>query len=296
VAADTRLPDGAYRSATSLEHALTRILSGQQPETILLAVAACGLIVLLWRSSGEQRRAALSVLALAVVTLLTAWAWSRYHSPAWATRYFVIVLAPLAVALAAALGRVTVIGAVVVLLTFAFYWHGKPSPRSLDNKSNVAAVARALAPELPRGTIVFSPQPEQVSNLAFYFPRGLRYATPLGWVPDTGVMDWRDAMKRLNAASYDGALMPILRSMRPGQRLLLVQPHFSSPNAPWTRRIHHIVHTWGHALRRSSLLRELVSVSPLHGSSRSTIEGILYERTTTPGAHLAHNPPSAGAG
>ncbi|HEU4977344.1 MAG TPA: glycosyltransferase family 39 protein [Solirubrobacteraceae bacterium] len=284
-------------SGKSLQHALTKVLSGHKPELILLLVAAAGLVVLLFRrSTGERRRAILSVIGLAVVTLLAAWAWSRYHSPAWATRYFVIVLAPLAVALGAALGRITVIGAVVALCIWGFFWHGKPSPRSLDNKSNVAAVARAVGPELPAGTIVFSPQPEQISNLAYYLPRGLRYATPLGWVPDTGVMDWRDAMKRLNAAQYEEALVPIVRAMRPGQRLLLVQPHFSSPDAPWTRRIHHIAHTWGHALRNSSLLTELESVSPLHGSSRSTIAGILYVRTTTPGArHLDRHHTAARA-
>lgn len=289
--AHTGAPWSHRPSGKSLQHVLTKLFSGHQPETILLLVAAGGLIVLLWRGTGERRRAVLAAIALAVVTLMAAWAWSHYHSPAWATRYFVMVLAPLAVALAAALGRVTIIGAVVVLCTWAFFWHGKPSPRSLDNKSNVAAIARAMGRELPPGTIVFSPQPEQVSNLAFYLPRGLRYATPLGWVPDTGVFDWRDAMKRLDAAQYGNALVPILRGMRPGQRLLLVQPHFSSPDAPWTKRIHHIAHYWGRALRHSSYVRELVSVSPLHGSSRSTVEGILYARTTTAGArhHVRHH-------
>jgi mannosyltransferase len=286
--AHTGAPWSHRPNGNSLSHAVSRILSGQAPETILLLVSAGGLGIVLWRGPAAKRKAILATVALAAVTLFAAWAWSHYHSPAWATRYFVIVLAPLAIAIAAALGRIPVIGAVVVLLTFIFYWHAKPSPRSLEHKSNVAEVARAVAPEVPPGTLVFSPQPEQVSNLAFYLPRGLVYVTPLGRVRDTGVMDWRDAMKRLNAAQYDQALLPIVRAMRPGQRLLLAQPRFSSPNAPWTRRIRHITRTWGRALRNSALLTEIESVTSVHGSSRSTISAILFARTTPGARHHAH--------
>ena len=79
-------------------------------------------------------------------------------------------------------------------------WHARPTARTLDHKSNVAHVAHVLSPSLPRGTLVFSTQPEQVPELAHELPPGMRFVTPLGAVPDPGVMDWRDGMARLRAA------------------------------------------------------------------------------------------------
>jgi hypothetical protein len=106
----------------------------------------------------------------------------------------------------------------------------------------------------------------------------MRYATPLVRVADSGVMDWRDALARLNAARFAAVLGPQVRGLRHGGRLLLVQPVFSHPDSPWTLKIRDIARRWGRAVRRSRLLRRLRLVSPSHGSSRSTVAAILMER------------------
>jgi hypothetical protein len=150
---------------------------------------------------------------------------------------------------------------------------------TLERKSNVTHVARALAPALAPGTLVVSTQPEQVPELAHELPSGMRFVTPLGAVPDPGVMDWRDALPRLRAARFARVLGPRLRRLRRGTRVLLIQPRFSHPDSPWTLRIRGIARRWGRALRRSPLLRRLRVVRPRHGSSRSTVSATLLERT-----------------
>src|SRR5947209_19411620 len=95
-------------------------------------------------------------------------------------------------------------------------------------------MAAALRAELPPGTLVASTQPEQVPVLRYYLPAGMRYVTPLGPQRDAGVVDWRDAMKRLRASTVAGWLEPALRSVRPGQRVLLAAAMFGRPDSPWT--------------------------------------------------------------
>jgi hypothetical protein len=281
-AAHTGAPWSHRPTLTSLDSALTSVWSGQRAEMVLLALGAVGLVFALVRDGGRIRRALLSGAVLTVGTLLGAWAYSRYGSPAWALRYLVIVLGPLALLVALSLGRIPVLGPVAVLPVLAvgfFLWYGRPTVRSLERKSNVAEAATRLRGSLPRGTLVFSTQPEQVPNLAHYLPPGMRYVTPLGPVPDPGVMDWRDALKRLKAARYDRVLAPLLAGLRPGERLLLVQPRFSHPDSPWTVTIRSIARAWGHALPHASGLRELKVVRSRHGNSRSSVSATLWERT-----------------
>jgi hypothetical protein len=108
----------------------------------------------------------------------------------------------------------------------------------------------------------------------------MRYLTPLGRVRDPGIMDWRDAMKRLRAARYDRVLLPVVRRLRPGARLLLVQPLFGHPDAPWTVLIRNISRRWTRSLRRSGLVRTVRTIHPRGGSSRSSVSATLLERTT----------------
>jgi hypothetical protein len=230
------------------------------------------------RGGPRARRAVLGVAVIAATTLLAAFAYSRFGTPAWALRYLVVVLAPLALLVALGLGRLALLGPLVVLAASLFAWHARPTVATLEHKSNVAQVARELAPALPPGTLVFSTQPEQVPELAHELPAGMHYATPLGRVVDPGVMDWRDALARLSAARFAATLGPELRGLRHGARFLLVQPMFRHPDSPWTLKIRDIARHWGHAVRRSRLLRRLRTVHPTHGNSRSTVAAVLMER------------------
>ena len=253
--------------------------AGGAPSSLLLPAAAVGLAIGALRGGRALRaRAVLGVAVIAAATLLAAFAYSRFGTPAWALRYLVVVLAPLALLVALGLGRLALLGPLAVLAAALFAWQGRPTVATLEHKSNVTQVARELAPALPRGTLVFSTQPEQVPELAHELPAGMRYETPLGTVADAGVMDWRDALARLGAARFAAVLGPQLRGLRHGARLLLVQPVFSHPDSPWTLKIRDIARRWGRAVRRSRLLRRLRVVRPAHGSSRSTVAAILMER------------------
>jgi hypothetical protein len=150
--------------------------------------------------------------------------------------------------------------------------------RSLEHKSDVARMAQRLDGRLPPGTLVFSPQPEQVANLSYYLPAGMRWLTPLGRVGDPGVMDWRDALHRLRVATYPDVLGHAVRRLHPGQRLLVVQPLFRHPSAPWTRQVRRIARRWMRRLRRGAPVRRVMAYVPTVGSTRSTVAAILFVR------------------
>jgi mannosyltransferase len=277
-AAHTAAPWSHRPTGRSLTRAMGRIWSGRRAEQLLLPAAGVGLAIAAVRGGARTRRVLLAVAVIAAVTTLSAYAYSRYGTPAWALRYLVVLLAPLALLVALGLGRLAIVGPLAVLAAALLAWHARPTVATLERKSNVAQVARELTPMLPRGTLVFSTQPEQVPELAHELPAGMRYATPLGPVRDAGVMDWREALVRLRAARFADVLGAELRGLDHGARVLLVQPVFSHPDSPWTRQIRQIAHRWWRAVRHSRLVRRLRAIRPTHGSSRSTVDAILMER------------------
>jgi hypothetical protein len=272
-------------SPHSLTRALTRMLTGVKPEWVLLIAGAAGATLVLLRGGAVQRRALLALVAISTGTLLLGYIASTQITPAWSFRYFTIVLAPLLLAIGAGMARLHVVAVAAIALVGLALWNGKPTVASLENKSNVASVASAMAPQLPAGSLVFSEQPEQVAVLSYYLPRGLRYATPLGPVADPGVMDWREAMARLRTARYAGTLGRAARSLRPGQRLLLVQPRFGHATAPWTREIKIIARAWSRRLRHDHHVRLLERLVPSSYSTRSTVAAMLFARRAPSRAH-----------
>jgi mannosyltransferase len=208
---------------------------GKFAQVALLLAAGAGLARLFARPLSPAGRAAACLLAIAVLTVVLAWISSQL-SPAWANRYLAFPVAPLLLAAAAGLayaGRLGIVGLIVVAALAA----GNTPP---DHKSNVRDLAGAIAPSLRPGDLVVSTQPEQVSVLAYYLPEGLRYATLTGAVEDTGVTDWRDGTERLRAADPRRDLQPLLDSLRPGQRVILVTPIFYDVRrwqAPWTELV-----------------------------------------------------------
>jgi hypothetical protein len=124
------------------------------------------------------------------------------------------------------------------LAIVALLWAYEEPPTS---KSNVRALAGVVAPSLAPGDVVVSTHPEQVPVLAHYLPPGLRYATPMGFVPDLGVTDWRDGVERLRATSPQRNLKPILDELAVGRRVVFVRPvigtDLTSWRAPWTELV-----------------------------------------------------------
>jgi hypothetical protein len=257
---------------------------------MLLLLVGAGLLLDGVRRPGRSRRGGLAVAGVAILTLLVAWWWSHTQQPAWALRYLVVVLAPLAVALAAGLARAPITGAATLVLVFALSWVGHPAPRQIERKSNVAVVAHKLRPSVRRGTLVLSIQPEQVANLAYYLPRHrrLRWATPLGPQRDPGVTDWRDAMSHLRRASYDGVVGRAIAKLRPGRRLLVVAPRFKNVDSPWTIKLKRLARSWPRHLSHSRYVRLVRVVRPTRASTRSTVRAYVYVRNGRPVRHRHH--------
>jgi mannosyltransferase len=279
--AHTGAPWSHRPSGRSLVRAGSRMLGGRAPETVLLVVATGGLLAAA-RGSRDERRSVVAVAVLAIGTVVVAYGASRAAHPAWALRYLTVPLAPLLVGIGAGLDRAGAAGVLATLAVCLLFWAGTPSPASLSDKSNVAEMASVLGGDLPAGTLVASPQPEQVPVLARYLPASLSYVTPLGVQRDAGVVDWIDALPRLRASRVATTLRPALSRLRPGQRVLLVSPRFGRPDAPWTREVARVERRWRHWLVRDRRLVLVGRYAPGHYASRATVAGFLYQRLARP--------------
>jgi hypothetical protein len=236
--AHTGAPWAKAPSPAALASVPARLL-GPEAEIALFLAAGVGVAALLGRRPGGRMaaggRAVLSLLVVAVLTIVIAWLSSQV-SPAWANRYLAVGVGPFLLLAAAGLAYAGRLGLVALALV-AVLWAIDGAPKE---KSNVREVAQVIAPSLRPGDLVVSTQPEQVSVLHYYLPRGLRYASLTGTVPDVGVTDWRDGVERLRATSAQRDLRPLLDRLAPGRRLVLVQPTIYSIgrwSAPWTELV-----------------------------------------------------------
>ena len=212
---------------------------GQFASVALLLAAGAGLAVLLRRPG---RSPAAWLLAIALLTVTLAWMSSQL-SPAWANRYLAVAAAPLLLAVTAGLAHAGRLG-IAGLIVAALLGIGDTAP---DDKSNVREISRTIAPSLRPGDLVIATQPEQVAVLAYYLPKGVRFATLTGEVDDTGVTDWRDGTERLGATSAGRDLAPLLDELEPGQRVALVTPIFFDIRrwqAPWTELVRRKTGEW----------------------------------------------------
>jgi mannosyltransferase len=228
-------------------------LLGPVAVVALVLAGGSGLAALLSRRRAPEARTAVALIALALGTLLVAWLASQL-SPAWAARYLVVALPPLLLLCAAGLAHAGRLGLAGLLLV-AVLWAADGAPAE---KSNVREVAEAVAPGLRAGDLIVSTQPEQVPVLHHYLPDGLRYATLTGPVEDPGVADWRDGVERLEATSPARDLQPLLDSLAPAQRLVLVTPIVFDKGrwtAPWTTLVRLRSEEWEQYLSNDPRLR-----------------------------------------
>ena len=238
------------------------VLLGRMPEIVLLICAGAGVVALLrTRPLGERGRAALCLLIIAVGTPALAWLMSQ-ASPAWANRYLAVALPPFVLLAAGGLAYAKRLGFVGLVLV-VIMWAQDTAP---VEKSNVRAIAHAIGPSLKPGDLVISTQPETIPVLHYYLPDGLRYATLTGEETDLGVWDWRDGVERLDKTTPAKDLTPLIDSLAPGTRVVLVEPITWTLNrwrAPWTALVRIRSKEWSQALSNDPRL-EVSSIQPTH--------------------------------
>jgi len=261
------------------------LLGGGTVTVALVLAAGSGIAAIVMGKTGErERRAIYAAAAIGVFTLAVAWLFSQI-SPAWTTRYLGVALGPLLIIAAVGLARAGTLGLVAFVIVFGVW--GVTKAGGLDNKSNAADLATAVQGTLQPGDLVVTLQPEQAPLMHYHLPGGLQddlvEATQLGEVETKGVMDWRDVQDRLEAATPEKNLMPLLDSLPRSQRVLLVYPvttNISDWDAPWTETLRRRAAQWGRALELDKCFRLDGAVPPFYRrAGRIGVRGVLYTKT-----------------
>lgn len=247
-----------------------------------LAVALVGSIGLLRMREAERERAraALALLTVLLASVVTAWIASQI-SPAWSGRYIAIVVGPALLLAGAGLVRARPVGLVCLGLVLVLWW--SPQERQIKSKSDVYRVARILEDRalIRPGDTVLAVHPEQGPVLRYYLGSGYRWADALGPVKDPQVFDWRDASDRLGAIGPVTVLRTVTPSLRPGQRLIVVQPIVRSGRwgAPWTSLVRKRAAQWQQTLDHDPRYRKVDQV-PEFGYRRlpKGVRAVVYEK------------------
>jgi hypothetical protein len=251
------------------------VLGGATPAVALLLVAGNGLATLV-REEHDRRVAAL--IALGVSAVLLAWLASQV-SPAFANRYFAAFVGPLVLLAAVGVSAAGRYGLLCLLLIAAFWFD--PRTGDLNTKSNVRSVAASVQTLVTAGDLIVSTHPEHLSVVAYYMPDGVRYADSLGPVEDPRVFDWRDAEPRLAETYAKPTIDRLVRTLEPGQELVLVQPLLRSGRwgAPWTRLVRRRSLQWEHQLNEDRRMRREAAF-PVFGYDRLPrgIRAVVYRR------------------
>jgi hypothetical protein len=263
------------------------LLGGGTVTTALVLVGGAGLASILLAHAQDQverreRTAVIAALAVGVGTLFVAWSFSQV-SPAWTTRYLGVALGPIFILGAAGLARARTQGLVALALIVSIWII--PHPVGLENKSNASDLGVAVSAPgvLERGDLVVVMQPEQTPLIDYHLPPGLRYATPLGGVDDPLLMDWRDAQDRLEDATAGQNLEPLLATLPPAGRVLLVTPVTSDNrdwDAPWTQLVRRRGAQWSEALATDPCFRKVEAVPAEYRRARRIgVRGVIYEKS-----------------
>jgi hypothetical protein len=259
----TGAPWATRPSPTDLLNAISLVLGGTTVAVALLLVAGSGLAALI--RDRADRRTIVLVLLTAVAMLIAFFA--SEISPSFANRYFASFVGPIVLLAAIGLSHAGRLGLVCLLLV-GLYWF-TPRTAELESKSNVRSVTQSMRAIVTTGDLVVSTQPETLPLIAYYMPDGVRYADSLGPVGDPRVFDWTNAVERLEqtrpAATIDG----LLRSMKPGQELVLVQPILRTARwrAPWTSLVRRRAVQWERRLDHDRRVRR-EAVVPVFGYDR----------------------------
>ena len=255
------------------------LLGGEGTALALLIGGGAGLVAA-FEGRRERSRDALLALALLCLAGVCAAFVASQISPAWATRYFATFLGPLLLLAGAALARARNLGLAVAAIVLVL-WFG-PRTFDVEHKSNEQDLTAEIESHLRPGDLVVVTHPERVPVVSYYLPAGLRYATPIGFVADPGVMDWRDALDRLRAADPDATARRVLAGVRPGQQVLLLRPIIRHANweSDWTSLVRQRSAEWARAFEGSARLERILRAPSIgSGPAPRGVRGLLYRVT-----------------
>jgi 4-amino-4-deoxy-L-arabinose transferase-like glycosyltransferase len=261
------------------------LLGGGTVAVSLVLAGGSGLAgVIQGRTTDRERRAIYAGAALCIGMLGVAWLFSQL-SPAWTTRYLGVALGPILLLAALGLARAGNLGLVALAVVLSVW--ALPKTYDLKNKSNASDLRKAAVPQLHRGDLVISMQPEQTPLLEYHLTelghvQGLRWATPLGAVHNPHVMDWTDSQDRLKHATVVTKLEPLLANLPRSTRLLLVEPvteRVDDWDAPWTQLVRRRSAQWGYAVATDPRFKRIGVVPPNYRrATRIGVRGVLYEK------------------
>ncbi|MFL5844854.1 MAG: glycosyltransferase family 39 protein [Solirubrobacteraceae bacterium] len=272
-AGHTGAPWATAPALRDLPGELAGIFGGPGPGVALLLVGGSGLAG--WwalRRNGAEREpaspegtAATTIAVAILVALVLAFVLNQV-APAWSARYFAALIGPMLLLGGGVLSRAGNLGLVTVALVAGLWLH--PPTGRVNNKSDMHRVAVLARDRVHPGDIVISTHPEQVPLAHFYFPKGLRWASGMGWFPDTRIFDWRDALDRYRAADPQTVADTLIGALEPGQQLVLMLPILRTANwdAPWTSLVKQRTFEWERVLDHEPRLKRL-GVLPVIGNT-----------------------------
>lgn len=273
--AETGAPWAYTPNAREVVGEVAALLRDERVLLLLVAVVAGALLPMLRRPQTSDGAGAWVLTVLSTVPLGLGWALAHVE-PSWATRYLAVVVGPMLLLLGLGLARAGASGAIALALAVGLWI--QPFTR-LDGglqvpaagKSDARSLAETLEPTIRAGDLVVVAQPEAVPLFAHYLGGEVRYATLWGEVERPLVMDWRNAPARLRASSVERHLRPLVESLAPGARLVLVGP--GAPvvrtDTDWIRRFHRVHSLWRQTLSRQAgveLLGRLRADSDVRGA------------------------------
>jgi mannosyltransferase len=256
----TGAPWAETPSLDNLLSAAGLVMGGATPGIALLLVGGSGAAALI---QGERDRRTAALLILTFTGIILAFAASQI-TPSFSNRYFAAFAGPLLLAAGVGLAAAGRLGLVCLAVIGAMWLD--PRTSQVETKSNARAVAQSIAPMVTGNDLVVSTHPEQLPLIAYYLPDVVRYADGMGPVEDPTTFDWRDALARYRAAKPTPTTDRMVRMLRPGEELVLVQPIVRTARwgAPWTALVRRRAAQWERRLDRDPRLRR-EAVVPVFG-------------------------------
>jgi hypothetical protein len=253
---------------------------GGRGQSVALALCA-GLALSLWAAAGRKRelRTAQSLLVIVAGAVLFAFVASQL-SPAWASRYLSVALGPLILFAAAVLPNAGRVGLWALAISIALC--AIPQPVHLTDPGDEKIVAQEVRGFMAPGDLVVVTHPERVPIMRYYLGPQLRYADLFGPVPDSQIMDWRDALDRIKKVRVATHLEPLLASVPLHGHVMLVRPivdkKSNSWKAPWTKRVGLQARHWSHALNADRRFRPVDAAPRPYANLKFGIRAVVYER------------------